>query len=57
MKEGENTEEVMKIEIDRYKAEEERKDRMAKREIEIRNESSEIRKTLLRAKQFLDEVA
>jgi hypothetical protein len=30
---------------------------MAKRELEIRNEPSEIKKTLLKARQFLDEVS
>ncbi len=57
LKEGHNTEEIIQVELDRFKADDERKERMAKREIEIKNEASEVRRVILKAKQFIDEVS
>jgi hypothetical protein len=57
LKAGQNAEEVIELEIDRFKEEENRKDRIAKRAVDIKNEGSEIRRAILKAKQFLDEVS
>jgi hypothetical protein len=57
LKAGENTEEAIQLEIDRFRSEELKKDRMAQREQEIKNEGSDIRRAILKAKQFLDEVS
>lgn len=55
--EGENVDELVSVELQRFRDDEERKIRMAQREVEIKNEASEVRKTLLQAKQFLDEMS
>lgn len=54
--EGRNTEELVAVELDRFKNDEARIERMTKREALIKQETSEIKKTLLMARQFLDEV-
>lgn len=56
-KEGENTDDIVAMEWARFKEDEDRKERMARRDEEIKCEPSEVRKTLLRARQFLDEVS
>ena len=55
--EGEFTDDIVATEWQRFRDDEQRKERMAKREDEIKCEPSEIRKTILRARQFLDEVS
>lgn len=55
--EGENVNEMVGIELQRFQEEEARKERMLKRQVEIDNESSGIRKTILQARQLMDELA
>jgi hypothetical protein len=55
--EGGNTDDIVATEWRRFREDEARKERIAQREIEIKGEASEFRKTMLRAKQFLDEVS
>ena len=55
--EGENTDDIVATEWQRFRDDELRKERMAQREMEIKSEASEVRKTILRARQFLDEVS
>eukprot|EP01038_Epipyxis_sp_PR26KG_P007862 gene7862-10671_t len=46
---------LVKIELERFKGDEEKIARMQQRDIDIRNESSEVRLAILKARQFLDE--
>ncbi len=57
LKESENTAEIMEIELERFQNEELKKERMQKRDQDIKAEASQVRKALLQAKQFLDEVS
>lgn len=54
---GQHTQDMVDLELSRFKEDEERKERMAKREKAIEQEGSQIRKTLLQARQFLDEIS
>lgn len=50
-----NADELAEIEMKRYLDDEKRAKRMAAREMEIKTEASTARRTLLQARQFLDE--
>ncbi len=56
VREGDNTDDLVAIEIQRFKDDETKKVRMQQRDFDIKNEQSEVRKTILQARQFLDEV-
>jgi hypothetical protein len=53
--EGSNTDKLVEIELERFTADEDRERRMAERSNQIKQETSEIKKTILQARQFLDE--
>lgn len=52
---GGNTNQLVQLELERFKEDEEREKRMKERANKIELETSEIKKTLLKARQFLDE--
>jgi hypothetical protein len=52
---GANVEELVEIELQRFHADEEREMRMKTRAEAIRQETSELKKTILLAHQFVDE--
>ena len=54
---GDNTDQLVEIEVKRFQEDEARNIRIKQREIEIKNEQSDIRKTILKARQFVDEVS
>ena len=53
--EGSNTEQLVEVELSRFTEDEMREKRMAERAAMIKQETSEVRKTILKARQFLDE--
>jgi len=53
--EGAHAHEVVTQELERFKEDEEKNLRMARREEAIKQETSEVRKVILQARQFLDE--
>jgi hypothetical protein len=53
--EGSQIDDVIDLELQRFKEDEIKAERMAKREEAIKLETSEVRKTILQARQFLDE--
>ena len=52
---GANVEELVEIELERFRQDEEREVRMKFRAEAIRQETSELKKTILQARQFMDE--
>lgn len=55
--EGENVNDMVELELKRFHDEEARQARMIKRQVEIDNEAGGVRKTILQARQLLDELA
>jgi len=53
--EGSNTDALVNLELNRFKDDADRDRRMGERAAMIRQETSEVKKTLLKARQFLDE--
>ena len=53
--EGEHADEVVRLELIRFQEDHERNERMQRREQAIKQESSEVRKVILRARQLVDE--
>ena len=53
--EGEHADEVVQQELERFKEDEEKNERMKRREQAIKQETSEVRKVILQARQFVDE--
>jgi len=53
--EGKNTEALVDLELRRFTEDELRERRMAERAALIKQETSEVKKTILKARQFLDE--
>ena len=54
---ADHTDELVEIELKRFHAEEQRLERMKKLQEEIRTEASQVRKTILQARYFMDEIA
>jgi len=54
---GTKVDEMAELEMKRFVEDQAREKRMAQRDIEIKNETSTVRKALLEAQQFLDEVS
>lgn len=54
-KEASNIDDVVALELKRFKEDEEREKRMAMRDLQIKQETSEIKKVLLQARQVVDE--
>ena len=53
--EGSNADRLVQVELNRFTDDEMREKRMAERAAVIKQETSEIRKVILQARQFLDE--
>ena len=53
--EGAHADEVVRLELIRFQEDHERNERMQRREQAIKQESSEVRKVILRARQLVDE--
>lgn len=53
--EGDNVEKLVELELERFQEDDTKEKRMAERALLIKQETSEIRKVMLQAKQFLDE--
>ena len=54
---GTKVDEMAELEMKRFVEDQAREKRMAQRDIDIKNEPSAIRKAILEAQQFLDEVS
>ena len=54
---GDKVDQMAELEMKRFVEDQAREKRMAQRDIEIKNETSTVRKALLEAQQFLDEVS
>lgn len=54
---GDNTDQLVAVEVQRFNEDETKRVRMRQRERDIKNEQSDVRKTILQARQFLDEVS
>ena len=54
---GTKVDEMAELEMKRFVEDQAREKRMAQRDIEIKNETSTIRKAILEAQQFLDEAS
>ncbi len=54
-KEGSNVDDIVDTELRRFKDDEERVKRMAMREAHIKQETSEIKKIIMQARQVVDE--
>ena len=52
---GDNTDLMAELEIQRFREDEERMKRMKDRDQKIRQETSQLRKVILQARQFADE--
>ena len=48
-------EKLVELELERFQEDDDKEKRMAERALLIKQETSEIRKVMLKAKQFLDE--
>lgn len=55
--EGDRVQEMVDLELERFHEDQARAERMAQREVLINNEADGVRKTLLQARQFLDEIS
>ena len=54
-KEGGNVQEIVADEVARFNYDNHRDKRIAERDIQIKEEKSEVKKVILQARQFLDE--
>mgnify|MGYP003387266815 CR=1 FL=1 len=54
---GTNVDEVAAIEMERFGQDEARNKRIEERDVKIKNETSAVKKLILQARQFVDEIA